>query len=144
MNIAFQGKLNVLAVKGINRGFDIQAEFANKIGRCVLRLEGFTSQTPKPLNRPIVPLSEHQKFVDFSKSLENSQSMGGNASKSLIPALVFRNCGAVVAKFRFGRYFPTTRPRGSYPACYFSPNPASPPIPPKTPHKGPANLAYRL
>jgi len=34
--------------------------------------------------------------VDFSKSLENSQSMGGNASKSLIPALVFRNCGGQI------------------------------------------------
>jgi len=76
MNIVFQGKLNVLAVKGINRGFDIQAGFANKFGRCVLRLEGFTSQTPKPLNRPIVPLSEHQKYMDFSKCLANSQNMG--------------------------------------------------------------------
>jgi hypothetical protein len=40
-------------------------------------IEGFTSQTPKPLNHPLVPLSEHQKFMDFSKCLENSQNFSG-------------------------------------------------------------------
>jgi hypothetical protein len=65
MNIVFQGKLNVLAVKGINREVDFQAGFANKFGGCVLQLECFTSQTPKSLNRPLVPLSEHQKYMDF-------------------------------------------------------------------------------
>jgi hypothetical protein len=38
------------------------------------KLEGFTSQTPTPLNRPPIPLSEHQNFVDFSNCLENSQN----------------------------------------------------------------------
>jgi hypothetical protein len=36
------------------------------------RIEGLASQTPKPLNRPlIIALSEHKKFMDFSKYLEN-------------------------------------------------------------------------
>jgi hypothetical protein len=37
-------------------------------------VEGSTGQTPTPLNRPLIPLSEHQKFMIFSKYLENSQN----------------------------------------------------------------------
>jgi hypothetical protein len=40
-------------------------------------LQGFTSQThthSKPLNRQLIPLSKEQKFMDFSKCLENSQN----------------------------------------------------------------------
>jgi hypothetical protein len=35
------------------------------------RLEGFTTQTPTPLNPPRQP---HQNFDDFSKSLEKSKN----------------------------------------------------------------------
>jgi hypothetical protein len=34
-------------------------------------VEGFTSQTPKPLNRPPSP---YQNFIDFSKLSENSKN----------------------------------------------------------------------
>jgi hypothetical protein len=34
-------------------------------------LEGFTSQTPTPLNRPASP---HQNSIDFSKLLEKSKN----------------------------------------------------------------------
>jgi hypothetical protein len=34
-------------------------------------LEGFTSQTPTPLNRPA---SSHQNSIDFSKLLEKSKN----------------------------------------------------------------------
>jgi hypothetical protein len=34
-------------------------------------IEGFTGQTPIPLNRPVSP---HQNFIDFSKFLENSKN----------------------------------------------------------------------
>jgi hypothetical protein len=42
--------------------------------KSILGSEGFTSQTPKPLNRPLILLLEHQKFMDFSKCLENPQN----------------------------------------------------------------------
>jgi hypothetical protein len=35
------------------------------------KLEGFSTQTPTPLNRPRQP---HQNFDDFSKSLEKSKN----------------------------------------------------------------------
>jgi hypothetical protein len=42
----------------------------------VYALEGFAGQTRKPLNRPLLPLSEHQKFFFsfFSKCLENFEN----------------------------------------------------------------------
>jgi hypothetical protein len=35
-------------------------------------VEGFTGQTPTPLNRPASP---HQNFIDFSKLQENSKNL---------------------------------------------------------------------
>ena len=37
-------------------------------------LEGFTGQTPKPLNRPLTPLSKHEKFVVSLKCLKNFEN----------------------------------------------------------------------
>jgi hypothetical protein len=47
---------------------------------CKVAVEGLASQTPKPLNRPLIPLSEHQKFMNFLKYLENPQKFSRDKS----------------------------------------------------------------
>jgi hypothetical protein len=47
-------------------------EIERSLKNGVLALEGFTGQTPTPLNRPASP---HQNFINFLKLLENYKNL---------------------------------------------------------------------
>jgi hypothetical protein len=73
IRLAFQGARVAHPPHSVEEGdiYWANASLYTWANQSPIRVEGFTGQTPKPLNRPPSP---HQNFIDFSKLSENSKN----------------------------------------------------------------------
>jgi hypothetical protein len=73
IRLAFQGARVAHSPHSVEEGdiYWANASLYTWANQSPIRVEGFTGQTPKPLNRPPSP---HQNFIDFSKLSENSKN----------------------------------------------------------------------